>query len=82
MTSAVVGGSIMTMHSTRHAFRDTFASRLVQRGMSLFKTQKLLGHSRSTMTQKYAKLAPGARSPTKSLPCWTHSKPSGLHDAP
>ena len=43
-----------------HTFRDTFASWLVQRGVSLFKVQQLLGHSTSMMTQKYAKLAPGA----------------------
>ena len=36
-----------------------FASWLVQRGVSLFKVQALLGHADPTMTQKYAKLAPG-----------------------
>jgi len=40
--------------------RDTFASWLVQRGVSLFKVQALLGHADPRMTQKYAKLAPGA----------------------
>jgi integrase len=46
--------------ATCHTFRDTFASWLVQRGVSLFKVQLLLGHSDPRMTQKYAKLAPGA----------------------
>jgi integrase len=46
--------------ATCHTFRDTFASWLVQRGVSLFTVQQLLGHSSATMTQKYAKLAPGA----------------------
>jgi hypothetical protein len=46
--------------ATCHTFRDTLASWLVQRGVSLFKVQQLLGHSTPTMTQKYAKLAPGA----------------------
>jgi integrase len=46
--------------ATCHTFRDTFASWLVQRGVSLFKVQQLLGHSRPAMTQKYAKLAPGS----------------------
>jgi integrase len=46
--------------ATAHTFRDTFASWLVQRGVSLFKVQMLLGHSDPRMTQKYAKLAPGA----------------------
>ena len=43
---------------TVHTLRDTFASWLVMNGMSLYKVQKLLGHSTPQMTQKYAKLAP------------------------
>lgn len=42
-----------------HTLRHTFASRLVQAGVSLFKVQQLLGHTTPTMTQRYAKLAPG-----------------------
>jgi integrase len=37
--------------ATHHTFRGTFASWLVQRGMSLFKVQQLLGHSSPAMTQ-------------------------------
>lgn len=44
--------------ATVHTLRDTFASRLVQQGLSLFKVQKLLGHTTPIMTQKYAKLEP------------------------
>jgi integrase len=45
---------------TPHTLRDTYASRLVQKGVSLAKIQLLLGHSSPTMTQKYAHLAPDA----------------------
>jgi integrase len=41
---------------TVHTLRHTFASRLVQRGMSLAKVQKLLGHTTPMMTQRYATL--------------------------
>jgi len=43
-----------------HTFRNTFASWLVQHGVSLFKVQALLGHADPRMTQRYAKLVPGA----------------------
>lgn len=43
-----------------HTFRDTFASRLVQAGVSLQEVQLLLGHSSIVQTQKYAHLAPGS----------------------
>ena len=45
---------------TPHTFRDTYASRLVQAGVSLLKVQTLLGHSDPSMTQKYAHLCPDA----------------------
>lgn len=43
---------------TPHSLRHTFASRLVQNGVSLYAVSKLLGHSNTTMTERYAFLAP------------------------
>lgn len=45
---------------TPHTFRDTFAARLVQAGVSLWEVSKLLGHANVLMTQKYAHLSPEA----------------------
>lgn len=45
---------------TPHTFRDTFAARLVQGGVSLVKVSHLLGHASVLMTQKYAHLCPEA----------------------
>ncbi len=42
---------------TPHSLRHTFASRLVQGGLSLYAVSKLLGHSSTTMTQRYAFLS-------------------------
>jgi integrase len=44
--------------ATVRTLRHTFASRLVQGGMSLYQVQKLLGHSSPTHTQRYAHLVP------------------------
>ena len=41
-----------------HAFRHTFASRLVQRNAPIYKVSKWLGHSRVTVTEIYSHLAP------------------------
>lgn len=42
--------------ATVHSLRDTFASRLVQKGMHLNELAKLLGHTNAAMTAKYAQL--------------------------
>lgn len=42
--------------ATIHSLRDTFATRLLAKGMSLLAIAKMLGHSEMTMTKKYAHL--------------------------
>ena len=41
-----------------HTFRHTFASHLVQSGVSIYKVSKLLGHHSVKQTEIYAHLAP------------------------
>jgi len=41
-----------------HDMRHTFAARLVQRGVDLYKVQRLLGHKTGLMTQRYAHHSP------------------------
>ncbi len=43
---------------TPHTFRHTFATRLAQRGVDLYKIAKLLGHKDIRMTQRYAHHCP------------------------
>jgi integrase len=43
---------------TFHIFRHTFASQFMMNGGNLYDLQKLLGHTKSEMTQKYAHLSP------------------------
>jgi len=40
--------------ATVHTCRDTFASRMIMQGLSIYKLSKLLGHASVVMTQKYA----------------------------
>jgi integrase len=41
-----------------HDLRHTFASLLINKGVSIYEVQTLLGHSSVQMTQRYAHLAP------------------------
>jgi integrase len=47
------------LRASFHTLRHTYASRLVQAGVDLFKVQQLLGHSTPTMTARYAHLSDG-----------------------
>ncbi|HNG51824.1 MAG TPA: tyrosine-type recombinase/integrase, partial [Nitrospira sp.] len=41
-----------------HDLRHTFATRLAQAGVDLYKVQRLLGHKTAAMTQRYAHHSP------------------------
>ena len=41
-----------------HDLRHTFASLLINKGVSIYEVQQLLGHSSIQMTQRYAHLTP------------------------
>ena len=49
---ALSHAQIMDFHF--HDLRHTFATRLVQAGVELYKVQRLLGHKSPIMTQRYA----------------------------
>jgi site-specific recombinase XerC len=50
--------SELGLHDMRiHDLRHSFASTLVNNGATLYEVQKLLGHSRSATTERYAHLA-------------------------
>jgi integrase len=51
-------GTTETLRFRLHDARHTYASWLVQAGVSLYQVQKLLGHSSVTMTERYSHLAP------------------------
>lgn len=51
-TSAVTKAKIEDFHF--HDLRHTFATRLIQRGIDIYKVQRLLGHKSPAMTQRYA----------------------------
>jgi integrase len=58
-----------------HDLRHTFASRLVQAGMSLYKVQVLMGHQSPQMVQRYAHLAPDHyKEATEALDGYGHQK--------
>ncbi len=50
--SYLKAAQITDFHS--HDLRHTFATRLVQAGVDLYKVQRLLGHKSPSMTQRYA----------------------------
>lgn len=45
------------MRASFHTCRHTYASRMVQAGVDLYRVQRLLGHSTPVMTARYSKLA-------------------------
>lgn len=52
----MVQGLGLDENLTFHSLRHSFASHLVQSGVSLYKVQKLLGHSSIKVTERYAHL--------------------------
>lgn len=45
------------LRASFHTLRHTYASRMVQAGVDLYRVQRLLGHSTPIMTARYSKLA-------------------------
>ncbi|MEU3448234.1 site-specific integrase [Streptomyces thermolilacinus] len=54
------GGQQPVPHYPPHSMRHTCASWLVQKGVSLYEVQHLLGHESFQTTQRYAHLQPDA----------------------
>lgn len=54
--AAMVKAGLQDFHF--HDLRHTFATRLVQSGIDLYKVQRLLGHKTGVMTQRYAHHCP------------------------
>jgi len=52
LNAALRGAKIQDFHF--HDLRHTFATRIVQAGVDLYKVQRLLGHKSPIMTQRYA----------------------------
>ena len=52
LTTALDSAKIQDLHF--HDLRHTFATRMVQAGIDLYKVQRLLGHKSPIMTQRYA----------------------------
>ncbi|WP_313904837.1 site-specific integrase [Streptomyces sp. BHT-5-2] len=52
---------MLVPHYTPHSMRHTCASWLVQKGVSLYEVQHLLGHESFQTTQRYAHRQPDAR---------------------
>ena len=52
LTTALKRAKIHDFHF--HDLRHTFATRMVQAGIDLYKVQRLLGHKSPIMTQRYA----------------------------
>ena len=52
LTIALESAKIQDLHF--HDLRHTFATRMVQAGIDLYKVQRLLGHKSPIMTQRYA----------------------------
>jgi integrase len=76
-TPAIVETGIQ--RGTPHDMRHAAASWLVQDGVDLYRVQALLGHEKSTTTERYAHLAPTAHKAI--IDAWA-SNPLDVRDAP